>query len=107
VTGDGVWDGIGTVAIGTLLVLVAAVLAVETKSLLLGESATETQVAAIRDAIIGSPAVNGVIHMRTMHLGPEELLVAAKLAVDTGSSAVEVVDAINEAEVRIRAAVPI
>jgi cation diffusion facilitator family transporter len=107
VTGDGVWDGIGTVGIGTLLVLVAAVLAIETKSLLLGESATEVQVSAIRDAIIGTPAVDGVIHMRTMHLGPEELLVAAKIAVDAGTSAVAVVDAINEAEAGIRAAVPI
>jgi len=106
-TGDGVWDGIGTLCIGALLVIIAVILAVETKSLLLGESATADHVAAITVAIAGVPAVDRVIHLRTMHLGPEELLVAAKIAVPRCLTAAEVSDAIDEAEASVRAAVPI
>jgi cation diffusion facilitator family transporter len=105
-TGNGIFDGLGTLAIGILLVLVAAVLAVETKSLLVGESATERQVAAIT-AALADGSVARVIHLKTMHLGPEELLVAAKIAVPGGVSAAEVADAIDAAERRVRAAVPI
>jgi cation diffusion facilitator family transporter len=106
-TGNGVWDGIGTLGIGVLLVLVAIVLATETKSLLLGESATEEQVSAISASIIAVSGLDGIIHMRTMHLGPEELLVAAKVAVGTERTAVQIADAIDEAEAGIRSAVPI
>ncbi|KIZ18968.1 cation diffusion facilitator family transporter [Streptomyces natalensis] len=106
-TGDGVWDGIGTMCIGTLLVVIALVLAAETKSLLLGEAAGPEQVAAIRAAIVGGEGVTRVIHMRTLHLGPEELLVAAKIAVAHDDTAAEVAKAIDAAEVRVRAAVPI
>jgi cation diffusion facilitator family transporter len=106
-TDDGVWDGIGTAAIGVLLVAVACVLAVEMKSLLVGESATADQVMAIEQAILAGPEVEGVIHMRTVHLGPEELLVAAKIAVSHNDSASEIARGIDAAEVRIRAAVPI
>ncbi|CAM5664403.1 MULTISPECIES: cation diffusion facilitator family transporter [Streptomyces] len=106
-TGNGVWDGIGTMCIGALLVLIALVLAAETKSLLLGEAAGPEQVAKIRAAVVDGDTVTRVIHMRTLHLGPEELLVAAKIAVQHDDTAKEVADAINAAEERIRAAVPI
>ncbi|MER8048173.1 cation diffusion facilitator family transporter [Streptomyces sp. NPDC094032] len=106
-TGNGVWDGIGTVCIGVLLVLIALVLAVETKSLLLGESAGIDEVKRIEDAVVDGETVTRLIHMRTLHLGPEELLVAAKIGVEAGETAAEVADAINAAEARIRAAVPI
>ncbi|MFI0780271.1 cation diffusion facilitator family transporter [Streptomyces sp. NPDC021212] len=106
-TGDGIWDGIGTVCIGALLVLIALVLAAETKSLLLGEAADVDQVAKIREAVVDGQTVTGLIHMRTLHLGPEELLVAAKIAVQHDDSAAEVARAIDEAEARIREAVPI
>jgi cation diffusion facilitator family transporter len=105
-TGAPVWDGIGTCAIGALLVSVAVVLVVETKSLLLGESAAPAQVAAIGAALVGD-GVERVIHLRTMHLGPEELLVGAKLAMPAGSSLPQVAAAIDAAEIRVRAAVPI
>jgi cation diffusion facilitator family transporter len=105
-TGDGVWDGVGTLAIGLLLVAVAVVLAVETKSLLIGESATSEQVAAIEAALAGD-GVARVIHLRTVHLGPEELLVAAKIAVPGEDRAQRVAATIDAAEARIRAAVPI
>jgi cation diffusion facilitator family transporter len=104
-TGDPVWDGIGTCAIGALLVTVAVVLVVETKSLLIGESAAPAQVAAIAAALVGD-GVDRVIHLRTLHLGPDELLVAAKLAMPPGAPLAEVAAGIDGAEARVRAAVP-
>lgn len=106
-TGDGVWDGIGTLCIGVLLIAIAIVLAAETKSLLLGESAGVEDVKRIEDAVVDGESVTRLIHMRTLHLGPEELLVAAKIAVRHDESATGVAHAINAAEERIRAAVPI
>ncbi|MFF9816300.1 cation diffusion facilitator family transporter [Streptomyces sp. NPDC014006] len=106
-TGDGVWDGIGTICIGVLLVLIALVLAAETKSLLLGEAAGTEEIKKIEAAIVDGDTVTRIIHMRTLHLGPEELLVAAKIAVQHDDTAAEVATAIDAAEARIRAAVPI
>jgi len=106
ITHDGRWDAAGTAGIGVLLVAIAVVLAVETSSLLLGESASAADVAAIRAALVG-PGVASVIHLRTVHLGPEELLVAAKVEVVSGDSAEHVAAAIDQAEERVRAAVPI
>lgn len=106
-TDDGVWDGVGTLCIGTLLILIALILAVETKSLLLGEAAGTEEVEKIRTAIVDGDTVTSVIHMRTLHLGPEELLIAAKIAVQHDDTAAEVAHAINAAEARIREAVPI
>jgi len=107
ITDNGVWDGVGTLGIGALLVCIAIVLAIETKSLLIGESARPEQVAAIMSALDAVPGVDRVIHLRTMHLGPDELLVAAKVATAVGSSATDVASAIDAAEERIRVAVPI
>jgi cation diffusion facilitator family transporter len=106
ITGDGRWDALGTLLIGALLVVVALVLGVEMNSLIIGESADAGAVAAIRAALVGG-GVEGVIHMRTMHLGPDELLVAAKIAVRPSEHAGDVAAAIDEAERRVRAAVPI
>jgi cation diffusion facilitator family transporter len=107
ITHDGTWDAVGTAAIAVLLISVAAVLAMEMKSLLVGESATPEQVDAIEAAIIDGPEVECVIHMRTVHLGPEELLVAAKIAVHHDETAEEIARGIDAAEARIREAVPI
>ncbi|MEU2427908.1 MULTISPECIES: cation diffusion facilitator family transporter [unclassified Streptomyces] len=106
-TGNGVWDGIGTLCIGVLLILIALVLAAETKSLLLGEAAGLEDVEKIKAAVVDGDNVTGIIHMRTLHLGPEELLVAAKVAVRHDNTAAQVAEAINAAEDRIRSAVPI
>ncbi|MFI1966976.1 cation diffusion facilitator family transporter [Streptomyces pathocidini] len=106
-TGDGVWDGIGTLCIGALLILIALVLAAETKSLLLGEAAGPDTAERISEAVVDGSTVTRLIHMRTQHLGPEELLVAAKIAVPGDSTAADVTAAINAAEARIREAVPI
>lgn len=106
ITGDGRWDALGSAAIGLLLVVIAVVLAVEMNSLLLGESATPEHAAAIEAALLG-PGVASVIHMRTLHLGPDEVLVAAKVEVEHTGTAAEVAAAIDAAEARIRAAVPL
>ncbi|MFG2197055.1 cation diffusion facilitator family transporter [Streptomyces sp. NPDC048639] len=105
-TGNGIWDGIGTLSIGVLLILIALVLAAETKSLLLGESAGPETDNAIRAAAVDGDAVTGLIHMRTQHLGPDEILVGAKIAVRPEFTARQVAEAINAAEGRIRTAVP-
>lgn len=107
ITDDGVWDGIGTLCIGTLLLVIAVVLAAETKSLLLGEAASAEDIEKIKAAVVDGDTVTGLIHMRTLHLGPEELLVAAKIAVQHDDTATEVAHAIDAAEARIREAVPI
>ncbi|MFE5858837.1 cation diffusion facilitator family transporter [Streptomyces sp. NPDC056500] len=106
-TGDGLWDGIGTLCIGVLLIIIAIVLAAETKSLLLGESAGIEEVRRIEQVLVDGDTVTRIIHMRTLHLGPEELLVAAKIAVPNDTTAEEVARSINAAEERIRDAVPI
>jgi len=106
VTGNGRWDALGTLLIGLLLVVVALALGLEMNSLIIGESANRDAVERIRAALVGG-AVESVIHMRTMHLGPEELLVAAKIAVRGSDSAAEVAAAIDEAERRVRAVEPI
>ncbi|MFC8141363.1 cation diffusion facilitator family transporter [Streptomyces paradoxus] len=106
-TGDSVWDGIGTLCIGILLILIALVLAAETKSLLLGESAGTEETQKIEAALVDGTSVTRIIHMRTLHLGPDELLVAAKIAVQHDDTATEIAAAIDAAESRIRDAVPI
>ena len=107
ITGDGRWDGAGSIAIGLLLGCVAVVLAVEMKSLLIGESAGPEEERAIVTALEAGPEVERVVHLRTMHLGPETLLVTAKLAVRACGRAEEVAAGIDAAERRVRAAVPI
>ena len=106
-TGDGVWDGAGSVAIGLLLAVAAAILAVETKSLLIGESASADVERQIVAAIEDGPEVEGVIHIRTVHVGPESLVVTAKVAVRADDTAAQVAAGIDTVERRIRAAVPI
>jgi cation diffusion facilitator family transporter len=106
-TGDDRWDGAGSVAIGVLLACVAIVLAIEMKSLLLGESATADIEAGIVAAIEAGPEIACVIHLRTLHIGPETLLVAAKIGVVHDETAASVAASIDAAERRIRAAVPI
>ena len=105
-TGQAYWDAVGTALIGLLLVTVAVILAIEMKSLLIGEAAQPVHQRAIADALVAVEAVDRVIHLKTLHLGPEELLVAAKIAVGHTDSAEEIAAAIDEAEKRARAAVP-
>lgn len=105
ITGDAVWDGAGTLAIGVLLGVIAIILIVEMKSLLIGEGATETELRQIVTEL-ASGEVERVIHIRTLYLGPDELLVAAKLALRPNLTVADVARAIDEAEARVRAKVP-
>jgi cation diffusion facilitator family transporter len=106
ITGNPRWDAAGSVAIGVLLVVIAVVLAVETKGLLIGESAAEPDRKAVEQALSSAPQVVSVIHSRTMHLGPDQLLVAAKIDYDHGLSMAELARAIDRTEAELRAAVP-
>ncbi|MBI5479555.1 MAG: cation transporter [Deltaproteobacteria bacterium] len=106
-TGNPRFDAMGSIAIGCLLGTIAAVLAVEMRSLLIGESAGPRDVAAVRAAITGAPRVRRIIHLRTLHLGPEELLVAVKVEFDPTLTIAELGHAIDAVEARIRASVPI
>jgi len=105
-TGDPIWDAIGTLAIGVLLVLVAVILGAETSSLLVGEGATADDTEKIESALGSTRGVNSIIHMKTLYLGPEELMVAAKIAVDVDITGKDIAAIINDAEARIRAEVP-
>nr|WP_231366137.1 cation diffusion facilitator family transporter [Zhihengliuella flava] len=104
VTGNGLWDAAGTACIGLLLVVIAIVLALETRSLLLGESATKENVAEIEAAIADDGTQ--IIHLKTLHLGPEEIMVAAKISVAHNATGAGIAEQINATEGRIRAAVP-
>ncbi len=105
-TGNAMFDVAGTACIGVLLVCVAVVLAMEMTSLLLGESAAPRVVRRIEQAIVAAPGIERLIHLRTLHIGPEELLVAAKVGVGRAQTAAEIADAIDSAERSIRAAEP-
>jgi cation diffusion facilitator family transporter len=107
ITGNGRWDGAGSLAIGVVLGLVAIVLAIEMKSLLIGEAATADTERAVVTALEESPELEQVIHLRTLHLGPDALLIAAKVAVRPQASGSAIAQAIDTAEQRVRAAVPI
>jgi len=106
ITGDGRWDAVGAMAVGTLLVVIAIFLAMEMATMLVGESALPEEVAAIRAALESAPLVERVIHLRTVHMGPDELLVAAKIAIRQSETAAGIAAGINEAERALRAAVP-
>ena len=106
ITGDPVWDGLGTLAIGALLAVVAIVLGFEMYSLLLGEAASPEQQEAVRGRIISTAGVARVTQLRTMHLGPEELLVAARLELEPSLSADDGARVIDHAQARVREAVP-
>jgi len=99
------WDAMGSIAIGTLLCIIAVFLAIEMKSLLIGESADLSVEGSVRDAMLDGPEVRSIIHMRTMHLGPEEILVAAKLEMAVGDLA-SIAAGIDAVEARVRTAVP-
>ncbi len=107
VTGNGRWDGAGSLAIGIVLGLVAVILAIEMKSLLIGEAATAATERAVVTALEDGPELEQVIHLRTLHLGPDALLIAAKVAVRPQASGSAIAQAIDTAEQRVRAAVPI
>jgi cation diffusion facilitator family transporter len=100
------FDAVGSLAIGVLLVMVAIVLAIEMASLLIGEAASAHDITTITAALEGSPSVRRLIHLRTQHLGPEDVLVAAKIEFEPSLSQAELVSAINQAEAQLRDVYP-
>ncbi|CAM4493641.1 cation diffusion facilitator family transporter [Nocardia ninae] len=105
-TGDAIWDGIGTLAIGLLLGVIAVILIIEMQSLLIGEGATPAEDRAIRENLADGARIERVIHLKTQYLGPEEMLVAAKVSFVPDLGIADIAAAINDAEARVRAAVP-
>ncbi|MFI1911601.1 cation diffusion facilitator family transporter [Nocardia sp. NPDC020380] len=105
-TGDPVWDGIGTLSIGILLGCIAVILIVEMQSLLIGEGATPEEDKAIREQLVDDTRIDRVIHLRTQYLGPEEMLVGAKVSIVPGLQIADIATAIDDAEARVRQAVP-
>jgi cation diffusion facilitator family transporter len=107
ITDEPVWDGVGTLCIGVLLGVIAVILIVEMQSALIGEGATVADEQAIRETLDGSAGIERVIHMKTQYLGPDEMLVAAKIAITRGASADDVAHAIDTAEKAVRERVPV
>lgn len=105
-TGNGTWDAVGSIAIGVLLTAISVVLAIEMKSLLIGESGSVRDQAAVHAAIAAHPQITRVLHIRTQHMGPDDMLVAAKVEMTEDLDFRGVAVALNEAEEAVRAAVP-
>jgi cation diffusion facilitator family transporter len=106
ITGNARWDALGSIGIGLLLGVIAVILAIEMKSLLIGESVAPEVDAAIRAAILDGPEVSRIIHLRTSHLGPDDVLLAAKLEFTCDTTAA-LTDAIDSVEARVRTSTPI
>jgi cation diffusion facilitator family transporter len=106
ITGDGLWDGMASIAIGILLMAIGLVVNRETQSLLLGESATDEVVGAIRAAIASTPGIQGVADLRTIHIGPDDLVIAVGIVVDPATDATRIARSIVEAKTRIQDVVP-
>lgn len=107
ITGNPMWDAIATLAIGGLLVLVAIILGLEMSSLLIGEGASSAELSKIREALDSAEGVEKVIHLKTLYLGPDELMLAAKIGVKKNASGLEIAKTIDSAEAAVRQEVPI
>jgi len=106
ITGDGRWDGMGAMAIGTLLIIIAIILIREMSAMLVGEGALPEEYDAVKAALESAPLVERVIHLRTLHVGPDALLVGAKIAIRRCDTAQDIAEGIDEAERLLRLAVP-
>jgi cation diffusion facilitator family transporter len=106
ITGDGRWDGLGAMAIGSLLIVIAVILVREMSAMLVGEGALPEEYDAVQAALESAPLVERVIHLRTLHVGPDALLVGAKIAISNSQSAEDIARGIDEAERLLRIAVP-
>jgi cation diffusion facilitator family transporter len=106
ITGEPRWDAAGSLAIGILLVVIALFLAQEMASLLLGEAASSEDIDAMKGAIAEHERVLRVIHLRTEHIGPEDIVCAVKLEFEPTMTIVQLAEEINAVEASIRAAVP-
>jgi divalent metal cation (Fe/Co/Zn/Cd) transporter len=106
-TGNQVWDGIGSIVVGVTLFGVAYFLARKTKQLLIGQAVTPRQRARMIELICATPGVRRLVHLRTMHLGPEEVLVGMKIVVDDEAQVKDTAQLVDAVEARLRAELPI
>lgn len=106
ITGNEVFDAYGTLAIGALLVVVAIILGLEMASLLIGEGESPSDVKQIRKALNETDGVDSVIHLKTLYLGPDELMLGAKIAISKSATGQDIATVIDAAEVKVRAVVP-
>lgn len=106
-TGNGVWDGVGSIIVGVTLFGVAFFLARKTKQLLIGQSVTAPQRVRMVEIIEQTPGVQKVVHMRTTHLGPEEVLVGMKISLDDAMSTIDATKLVDVIEASLRAELPI
>ncbi len=106
ITGDGRWDGMGAMAIGSLLIVIAIILVREMSAMLVGEGALPEEYDAVYAALSSAPLVERVIHLRTLHVGPDALLVGAKIAIAHSQTAEDIARGIDDAERLLRIAVP-
>lgn len=107
ITGNPMWDAIATLAIGGLLVVVAIILGLEMASLLIGEGASPADTYKIRKALQDSIGVTSVIHLKTLYLGPDELMLAAKIGIKANATGEDIAQAIDSAEAAVREQVPV
>ena len=99
ITGDPRWDAVGSVVIGVLLIAIAIVLMIEMKGLLIGESASRSDEDAIVAALTaGARTSTSLMHLKTQHIGPDEILVAAKLEFDGTLTFEQLTESIDAAE---------
>jgi cation diffusion facilitator family transporter len=106
VTGEPAWDAVASIAIGILLMAIGLLVNSETQSLLVGEAAAVEVVRAIRDAIADTDGIDGVRELRTIHVGPDDLVVAAGVWVAADRSATAISQSIHYAEARVRKVTP-
>ncbi|MEM9069594.1 MAG: cation diffusion facilitator family transporter [Myxococcota bacterium] len=105
-TGNPYWDVYATFAIGVLLVLIAFFVARETKSLLIGESATKEDQDIVRRLVEDTEGVTSLMNMRTLQLGDDEFLVSLKIQWQGDLKVAEVAERTNDLEKRIRESIP-
>ena len=106
-TGSPVWDGGASIGIGVLLVVVAVRLGLDSRDLLIGESADPRVLQMIRDEICSTPGVDDLLELLTMHLGPDHMIVAARVALDDELSADRAEDLADEIDRRLAQKLPV
>jgi divalent metal cation (Fe/Co/Zn/Cd) transporter len=106
-TGSPVWDGAASIAIGALLVVVAVRLALDSRDLLIGKAAAPQDLVLIRNEIEQTPGVDTLLELLTMHLGPDHLIVAGRVALDDEVSADRVEDLADDIDRRLAEKLPV
>jgi cation diffusion facilitator family transporter len=106
-TGSNVWNGIGSIAIGALLVVVAVKLGRDSKDLLIGRAASAGAQQLIREVIESQPGVDALLELRTMHMGPDSLIIAARVALNDDLGANQTEDLADEVDRKLSDKLPL